>query len=274
MSPVEYNQELQGYGNTIKNSTAEEGIRLPFPVAVLRWLNGDAHNKKSNDPTYFGGWAVGEDSMNDLVAQSGIAAHSAFMKTSLVNNDGKEYSAYISRTITVAVCAKRKQWGDKGSHVQILALAAELDPDKKVFNIWAPVMLTAKGYSAKYIEDALGQWDSASSNARREFAQGMPSQFFWAAIGTFGDQPTFESVGKAQKSTITPCKLWLPKEFNDAIITRHFVGVDNMKKMAELATLSEEWRKAWADKAGADKPGIPDNFAGQPTEAPDLDIPF
>lgn len=272
MSPIEYDQEMQGYGKTVKDGITEEGVRLPFPVAVMRWNNGDARNKKSADPTYFGGWAVSSDNMDELIAQMGIGVHSSFVKTSLVNNDGKEYEAYISRTVTVAVCAKRKQWGDKGSHVQIVALAAELTADKKSFSNWAPVMLTAKGYSAKFMEDALSQWDSATAAARREFAQGMPSQFFWAVIGTFGTEPVFESVGKAQKSTITPCKLWLPKEFNDAIITRHFVGKENMAKMAELSKLSEDWRKAWADKAG-DKPAAPDVDQGQP-EVAETDIPF
>lgn len=271
MSPIEYNEEMQGYANTIKDSTAEEGVRLPFPVAVLRWLNGQASLKKSADPTYFGGWSASADNMDELIAQSGIGLHSAFAKTSLVNNDGGEYQAYISRSITVAICAKRKQWIEgKGSHIQILALAAELNQDKKAFTAWAPVMLTAKGYSALRIEQALSQWDSATAAARREFASGMPSQFFWAAIGTFGNEPTFESVGKGQKSAITPCKLWLPKEFNDAIITRHFVGKDNMAKMADLAKQSEDWRKAWADKAGTDKPSAPDNFT--PGNEPPIDV--
>lgn len=272
MSPIEYNQELQGYANTVKDGLTEEGIRLPFPVAVLRWLNGDAKQKKSGDPTYFGGWAVSADSMDDLAAQSGIGIHSSFTLASLVNNDGKEYEAYISRNIVVAVCAKRKQWGDKGSHVQWVALAAELSQDKTYFTAWAPVMLTAKGYSAKFIEDALNVWDSATAAARREHASGMPSNFFWAAIGTFGTEPIFESVGKAQKSTITPCKTWLPKEFNDAVITRHFVGADNMKRMAELTKLSEDWRKAWKD--GEKASSAPENFGEPGAPEPEPDIPF
>jgi hypothetical protein len=277
MSPIEYDQEMQGYSNTVKDSLSEEGVRLPFPVAVMSWRNGKAGFKKAADMTYFGGWAASEESMNDLVAQSGIGQHSSFVLTSLVNNDGGEYLAYISRSITVAVCAKRKQWIEgKGGHVQILALAAELNQDKKSFTAWAPVMLTAKGYSALRIENALSQWDSATATSRREFANGMPSQFFWTAIGTFGADPIFESVGKEQKSTITPCKLWLPKEFNEAIITRHFVGKENMQKMADLAKQSEEWRKAWATKG--DKTNVPDNFAGQEAESQpavsDNDIPF
>lgn len=275
MSPINVSEEMQGYSNKVKEGIAEEGIRLPFPVAVLRWLNGEARNKKAADPTYFGGWACGADSMEDLIAQSGIGLHSAFVKTELVNNDGKGYEAYISRSITVAVCAKRKQWGEKGSHVQLLALAAELNSEKKVFTAWAPVMLTAKGYSAKYMEDAFAAWDSATAAGRREFAQNLPSQFFWAAVGTFGTEPIFESVGKAQKSTITPCKLWQPKEFNDAIITRHFVGEEVMKRMAELTQLSEEWRKAWANKDGSGKPGAPENFpSGEEAPATEEDMPF
>lgn len=268
---------MQGYANTVKDGITEEGVRLPFPVAVLRWLNGDARNKKAADPTYFGGWAVSSDNMEDLIAQSGVGLHASFFEAELVNNDGKEYKAYIARSITVAVCAKRTQWiKGKGSHMQILALAAELNQDKKAFTAWAPVMLTAKGYSAKNINDALSKWDSATSAARREFASGMPSQFFWAAIGTFGQEPIFESVGKTQKSTITPCDAWLPKEFNDAIITRHFVGEENMKRMAELTKLSEEWRKAWASKEG-DKTEAPDNLAQGEESQPavsDADIPF
>jgi uncharacterized protein CbrC (UPF0167 family) len=280
MSPIEYNQEMQGYANTIKDSVKEEGVRLPFPHALIYWSNGDARNKKAADTTYFGGWAVSSNNMEDLIAQSGVGLHSAFFEADLVNNEGKEYKAYIARSITIAVCAKRMQWGDgitmpKGSHVQILALAAELDQDKKGFTAWAPVVLSAKGYSAKFINDALSQWDSASAAARREFAGGMPSQFFWAAIGTFGTEPIFESVGKTQKATITPCKCWLPKEFNDALISRHFVGADNVKRMAELAKLSEEWRKAWVGKG--EKTEAPDNFAqgeeSQPTVS-DMDIPF
>lgn len=273
MSPVNVSPEMQGYSNTVKEGLTEEGIRLPFPVAVLRWLNGDARNKKAADPTYFGGWACSADSMDDLVAQAGIGIHSSFVKADLVNNDGKEYQAYISRSITVAVCAKRKQWTDKGSHVQLLALAAELNAEKKVFSAWAPVMLTAKGYSAKFIEDALSTWDSATAAGRREFANGLTSNFFWAAIGTFGTEPIFESVGKAQKSTITPCKCWLPKEINDAIITRHFVEEENMKRMAELVQLSEEWRKAWAGK-GTQTPGAPDNFAEPGADINVDDMPF
>lgn len=273
MSPIEYNQEMQGYANTVKEGLTEEGVRLPFPVAVLRWLNGKVSEKKSADPNYFGGWAVSADSMDSLMAQSGVALHSAFVKASMVNSTGGEYDAYISRSITIAVCAKRKQWTDKGGHVQILGLASELNTEKKVFTAWAPVMLTAKGYSALRMEEALAQWDSATAASRREFAQGMPSQFFWAAIGTFGTEPVFESVGKNQKSVITPCKAWLPKEFNDALITRHFVGNDNMARMAELVKQSEEWRKAWAGKEGDKSPGAPDNQMGADI-APDDSMPF
>lgn len=288
MSPIEYNQEMQGYANTVKESLTEEGIRLPFPYAVMSWMNGDTRNKRSADPTYYGGWSVGADSMEELIAQTGIGIHSSFVKTSIVNSENEEYDAYVSRNITIAVCAKRKKWVDKidevtgkvistSSHIQILALTAELNAEKKVFSAWAPVMLTAKGYSAKFIEDALGVWDSATAASRREFAGGMPSQFFWAALGTFGTEPIFVSVGKAQKKSITPCKAWLPKEFNDALITRHFVGNENMARMAELAKQSEEWRKAWATKEGDKAPGAPDNFAepGADVVPNDMnDIPF
>ncbi len=274
MSPINVNENMQGYSSTVKDSIADDGIRLPFPVVVCRWMNGDVHQKKANDATYFGGWAASADSMEDIMGQLGIGAHPSFTKNALINNENKEYQAYISRSVLVAVCAKRKQWTDKGSHVQLVALLAEITAEKS-YKLWGTAMLTSKGYSARFIENALAQWDSTTAQARREFASGLPSQFFWAAIGTFGTEPIIESVGKKEKSPVTPAKCWLPKEFNDPTITRHFVGEENMARMAEIAKQSEEWRKAWAGRDAREKeagPDAPENFT-QPG-ADDVEIPF
>jgi hypothetical protein len=267
----------QEFVDGIRNAMNGDKIELPFAAPILWWLTGKPGYKKDGSSAYFGGWAGTAEDVENAVQAMGVSLPTAFKRITMVNNEGKEYDVFCTRSAAVAIIAKRTRWivdeqtQHSRSHTQVLCYMAEFDKEKKAYIPWGPVVLSAKALSGKALEDSFREWDKKTAAARRQYAKNLPPWFFYAPIGTFGDKPNTKMVGSGQQSPITPAQVYTPEEIGEAQLTAWFVGPDVAAIMADLKGQAKEWLEAWkVDKKAAvaenASPEAPSNF--------DDDVPF
>ena len=252
-------------------------ISLPFDTLILRWRNGSGSYANSEIQTlFFGGWECGSDSMETMTNAYGVKVPQGFVEFEATSKTGSNYGAYANRVVLVSFIGKRKRWVEGSSHAQWLVYLADFI-DKK-YTPWAPAILTAKGYSCKYIEDAISQWGTKTASARREFADGLPEFLFYAPLGTFGDKPDTKMVGKGgNQSPITPCQLIIPPNVDADFLKRTFIGNEIAEKCSDMLSEANAWLKAWdEDQPEIRQPDSGDDYFGGSTndELPDNEVPF
>lgn len=246
--PQEASEGLKGSMNQ------GDAIQLPFPVAYFYVRNGSKQLKSGIG--YFGGFNVGIKDLDDLLSEiPDVFTPQAY--------EGKEgvYEVYEIRNLLVAPITKRYRWVENRSNQQIVAMLGVI-VDKQIVNL-GPSVLSAKGMQTKYVNAALKEWDHRTLEARRQFADGAESKFFWATIGTFADQPEFTTVGKGKNtSEVTPMKLQpKPVEITAEVLNKRYVGESVALEMAELYTQCAEWIADWKkDKKEDGAPPPPENF--------------
>lgn len=255
-------------------------VELPFPALHLWWHNGNRQLKVLGEVPFNGGWAADAEAYASLdVAPFGFTG-----PITLTNREGNDYTAFMARSVAVAVIARRKRWvvdreGKQGvngkpkgrSQVQVLAYAAGLEDaggGKGVRYIpWGPVVLSGKGFAGKSIEDALRTFERGTADARRLYANGYPFSFFYANIGTFGKEPNTQMVGSAnQQSPITPCEVHVPDPVVEDHLKAWFVGGDIAAVMMTYKAQAREWLEEWEKPDQGDAngtPPAPDNFGGE-----------
>lgn len=260
-----YNFDLPPEANEI--TIDSDRITLPFAAPFLWWMNGDNHYKPTKerpqaDARYFGGWSSNQDGFDIALADIGRdTAPAGFSLVELVGDEG-DYSAYITRAVSVVPIGKRSRWikndeGKSRSHVQYLCYMAgiETEENRKLYVPFAPVVLSAKGWSAAALETAFQTWGSKTAKARNEFASKAPAWFFYAPIGTFGKEPNVKQVGGKQKSPITPCSVYVPDDVTADVLQTVFVGDVIAGAMVEYRRLASDWLTAWQQPAaGEDAP--------------------
>jgi hypothetical protein len=236
----------------VKSALEGEAIRLPFTAPVLWWMNGNAKLKRDGSSPYFGGWASNSDEFTAAADEFG-GVPPIFSPFTLTSDKNTDFDVFCTRAIGFAVIAKRSRWIiDEQSqhgrgHSQYLGIMSFMDEQKK-FVPWGPVVLSAKGMSAKYLGDALTKFERATSKARRESANNLPAWFFYAILGTFGAAPVVQMVGKgSSQSPITPCDVMTPEEIKVDHLRAAYVGKDQASRMAELRRQSKEWLEAWRE---------------------------
>jgi hypothetical protein len=250
-------------------SSADEGIRLPFTAPVLWWKHGSKSLKQVGGVQYYGGWASNAEEFFAAIGEFGSDPH-GFRNATYSGRDG-DFDVYEGRAVAMAPIAIRKRWivtpGTKGrSHLQMLCLMANQDGGN--FVTWGPAVLSAKGLTTREIENTLRQFDSMTSEARKATAPGVPTLYFWRAIGTFGNEPNFQAVGSGnQQSTVTYPILYKPSAITPESIERWFVGNEAAALMVQLKAQAAEWigDKQW-------RSGVPVAQVEE-TESPFPDIP-
>lgn len=258
--------------------TDEGDVRLPFPAPIVWVLNGSAQFKPIGGTLYMGGWATSADELEETAAELGLSVPEGMTKHEYTPKTGEALNVYSARHIMIAPIAKRLSSTTKDGarfpgyhkgaspHIQVLVMLGYKKGTAYV--PWGPVVLSAKGYQCGYLLDALQDWESKSAKARREFAPGVRAELFWSAIGTFGDKPTYKTVGKeGAQSSISPISVFVPKEFNEALLSALFVGEDLAKEMLGLRQQANEWYEAWKSPKvevatpstnGGDEPPLPE----------------
>lgn len=259
-----------------------EAVELPFPVVYLWVINGQTSYKAVGGALYYGGWACKQEQALEVAQASGLAIPDDWVEAAIALKDG-EYEGFTTRAIMVAPFGKRESWLLDGRrhaqyveggrrHVQYLAYMAELR--EKTLVPWGPVVFSAKGYQARYLNDAIIAWEKATAQARMKLAPGIPASFFWMALGTFGKERQAINVGKpGAQSPITPITAYIPADgISPEVLERRYIGSDIAAIMADKAEEAEEWLSAW--KRSAEGNGGPegedDFFMGTPPDSMDV----
>lgn len=252
--------------STMQGSLGEgDAVKLPFSTAMFWVMNGDARLAQQGGVPYFGGWASDRAEFEAHAKTIGFSIPEALNLMQFTGEDNT-YEAYTTRALAVAPIALRRRNASLEpnkfrSHVQLLGLGMIVAKDRVDLG---PVVLTAKGYQASNLTNAFKKWEQASAEARREHAKNLDAKFFYNLIGTFGAQPVFDSVGKAQQSKITPVVANIPDEITADQLRGRYVGQQNAARMAEMKEQAKDWLADW-------KQDKPQDF---PTEAPADDILF
>jgi hypothetical protein len=259
-----------------------EAVELPFPVVYLWVINGQTSYKAVGGALYYGGWACKQEQALEVAQASGLTIPADWVESAIALKDG-EYEGFTTRSIMVAPFGKRESWLLDGRrhaqyieggrrHVQYLAYMAELRD--KTLVPWGPVVFSGKGYQARYLNDAIIAWEKATAQARMKLAPGIPSSFFWMALGTFGKERQAINVGKpGAQSPITPITAYIPADgISPEVLERRYIGSDIAAIMADKAEEAEEWLSAWKRSAeGSDGPESEDDFfMGAPPDSMDV----
>ena len=245
--PEEYNQE-------IKKAIEQEFVPLPFDAPFLWWMNGNAREKKTGGPPYFGGWAAHGEEFDNVLAAMGRNIPPTFKEYEMVNSQGSSYRIYAARAVSVAVIGSRKRWrkdaitGKSRSNLQVLAYMALYKGGK--YEPWGPVVLSTKGLSAKGLEDALNLWAKETAKARRQFADNLPAWWFYVPLGTFDKEPQVKMVGpQGNQSPITPIQVYfLSQTIDQDVLHSWFVGQEIAATMIDLRRRAQEWLDDWKGK--------------------------
>jgi hypothetical protein len=239
-----------------------EGVRLPFPVGYFHVINGDPRLKKAGETApalYFGGWACDSDKMGELVDDGAVPA----LPVGFVAYEGQgekgSYNGLCARAITISAVANRQRWisGDgtasgphfdaaKGLTRRHLQLLAMIYTGGKP---WGYGVLTAKGFQAQNVLKALGEWERAIAPLKKTLnATQFPLSCFAISLGTAGEQPVYESVGKTAQTKITPIKAIIPSDLDAEKLAKRFIGKNNLAINAERLAMAAEWLAAWKAK--------------------------
>jgi hypothetical protein len=271
-----------------------EGIRLPFAALHLWWKNGDNAYKSQDSKTkgtalYFGGWGATADEADTTLSEMGIDTLPAGFteRMNVSARSGNTYDAYFARYIVGAVVARRGKWqkdqqtGKVTSRVNLLVYLASHDRAKKVFEPWGFGILSASGYSGQALNDAVSEFERGTAAARKQyfsnadFKTGLPANYFYAPIGTFGDTPVRVPKGKpGQQSPITPAQVFIPKEISEKNITDWYVGDIIAAVMYDALLNSQEWLDDWNKAAPNKRETEQQTSEVQEYQNPADDMPF
>lgn len=250
---------------------SNQGVQLPFVAPSMWWKNGEAALKPTQeikDARRFGGWGISEED----VANNSLELPNTFSLFEMNGNNGN-YNAYLARFVYVAPICRRFVWfqkpdGNWTSKLNVLVYMAEMKPEKELVQ-WGPVVISAKGFSGKYIDDAFGKFSAKTASMR----DGDPVNYFYHPLGTFTSEPIFEKItGKGGASSpITPCQLFMPKEgYSDSDMDKYFVSEEVAAVMADLLEQAKEWQADW-NKKGEKREVV---LGDEQTHSSDEEFPF
>lgn len=226
-----------------------QGVQLPFVAPMMWWKNGEVALKPTyevKDARRFGGWGISEEE----VVNASLELPASFHKFEMSGTNGS-YNAYLARWVYAAPICRRFVWFQKTdsawtSKLNILVYMAGMDADKNTVP-FGPVVITSKGFSGKYIDEAFKKFSMQSAALR----DGDPINYFYHPIGTFEAEPVFEKItGKGgSSSSITPCQLFVRDGgYSDEDMDNYFVGDEIVGEMVDLYKQAEEWMHDWDKK--------------------------
>lgn len=262
-------------------------IELPFFTPTFWFLNGDARLLQVGGASYFGGWAVSKEHWDRATKEEWFtdpSENAGLVETNLVTSDNKPLETCTSRSLIVAPMCSRLTWTTQDGgryieyvpggrqHLQVIALLASRHEDGS-FNALGPVMLTAKGFQAKNLQDSFAAWDRATKSIRQKVAPNVPAWCFYAAVGTFGTERKQVMVGKTSQKAITPVSCYIPKQITEDTITKLFVGQENAASMAVYIEAAQEWLHAYDARKAQPQPNQTQAVPQPPTydELPPFD---
>ncbi len=254
------------------------GVDLGFDVVKVWALNGkadaqvDVQAGSKPAAVWFGGWGMDPEELEPLAEQYGISLPKSLVKIQRVNPKKQTlYDALVTRSICFAPAAKREGWFDRDARaiypqyaegrrmvvnvLGYLAIKAKNGENGVKFVPFVPAMLTAKGWQAGYVKDALFKgWKAKTASARGK--AGAPYNvspwYFWMDLGTFGDKPVFITKGKGEDShALTPLSIALPDKPTPEYVIARYVGPEIVERLDQMADMAKDWRDEWNAPAAA-----------------------
>lgn len=225
-------------------------VQLPFPYLRLYWHNGSPQADKAGNAKYYGGFQIGSDKAREDMSALGVTnLPSPFVESTFVASDGKEYDAFSARAIYAAPIKAKDDWYEefdqkRGKTVKrhrldfLVYLGSLTEKGKsKTIEPWGVAVISATGFAASAILRGFKEFIKDTQKIRDEFAPGVPPNFFYCPIGTFGDKRITEAAGE---STYVPAQV-KQYEWTEGLLASIFVGDEAATKMIELQQLCEEW---------------------------------
>lgn len=268
--PAEFQEKLK---NAMKD---ESGVKLPFAAPTLWWMNGKAplkNTKEVNNPTRFGGWGISKDEMDEIGADwPEIPPH--WELHNLTNDQGGDYSAYLTRQAWVAPIARRYRWYENKSQLNILCYLAVMTAER-VLLPHGPVVLSAKSLTGSDLDKCFKDFAAKTVQLRGK----TPPAFFWHPIGTWAPEPVFverKSKSGRGSSSVTPPQLYTPKDgFTIETLKKWFVENEVAQEMAKLCDLAVDWTLDWKQQRKSDaRPEMAAEVAEDPFAPEGGDFPF
>lgn len=229
---------------------AMKSSALPFPAPMVWVVNGDAKMKNTTPAQYFGGWA--------MKAEEAVPVVTGWDNGTVITSKDDEFPIVTSRRVIFAPIASRSCWVDKqdnqhfafqpGSRLKLHVLAMMATNGGDTIHPWGTVILSAKGYQAKYLKNALIQWDEFTRPARNEFTNGLPAWAFYCSVGTFQKERKVVMVGTGDQSPITPVEIYKPENLSVDLLRKLYVTPAIAKNMADFRTAAANWIKSWNDE--------------------------
>lgn len=248
---------MTNFNNLGWNDEFSGATRLPFQALTLRALRGDSKLKGVKpDARYFGGWAYNADDARKLVNDGDLRVDPAWTVYEAEGEKGP-YTEAAHRVAHVAVIKGRMRWVNDmnrefntkyfpGSRMHIQYLVGLFKLNQGVPEFAGMAMLTAKGHQASNLQKAIDEYSGfirLANSADAALAR-LPRPAWIMTLGTQGDKPIFETVGKGNAtSTITPIKAVLPKDA--AEMTKRRVADDALEFMAQKFDAAQQWLGAW-----------------------------
>lgn len=251
------------------------GVELPYQTAMVWVLNGDARMaplvqaKQTPPAAFFGGWAATPDDFETMFDSINAEVVGSWKKACLQRRAGGDYEAYVTRQVHVAPFAMRESWVNadlkirypdyqKGArhHVQIVSYLFYQEKDAQGnaagYKPLFPIVLTAKGYQARNLVEAINIWKRGTLAVRKRLGEIGASPFsFVMSIGTTGER-TQKMVGpEGKQSPITPIELQTPDKvtpewrITPEWMQSRYVGDELLATMNEQAEMSRDWMEAW-----------------------------
>lgn len=257
-------KELEGLEQNALNELAGaahmgEGVELPFDAIYLWAQNGDAKMvslKASAPALYFGGWATDAVKWQELELPM-LDGMTQFLGQ---GKSEKTWDGLCTRELSFAYIGRRMRWLSKGDGVQTYRVKYDEQHQRRHVQILGVLyaakgplcacVLSAKGYQAGNLLNAIATWDKETRPARKELnASQIPISAFVLTIGTRGDKREIEKVGKGTtQNEITPLRALLPDKLTADVVKKRFVGGAMIRENAERLVSARDWLNAWKEQ--------------------------
>lgn len=250
--------------------------RLPFPALYAFWRNGNTALKKANDASYFGGWAITGEGVNDM----GLKLPEDFVLSEYEKN-GETKISYIRRVLTVAIFAKRRWWESKdgtkfGSSDKGLSPSAQYLAALKVSQSAqpVPVVLNLSGYQVTYFAEAVQAWEKAiAQNIKALTDQKLGGYAFWTTLGTVGEFATRKVGTGSNTKEINFVSAAIPAEFDSKALKARFVGTELIRQWAGWKQDAKTWLEFYQTQKAAVRTKSA-HAESAPEAVPDEEYPF
>lgn len=237
-------------------------MALPFPVAYIWSIYGEPKAKPEEGPVFYGGWAANAERVKAMVDVAKITPDypDGWLQVERPMQNGDKINALLTRTIYAAPIGYRAIWRSENGgaakdyqegyrhHLQILALVATVSPQKTALP-WAMAVITAKGFQASWVLQAIKDWSYMMGEAKNIIDPNIPDWSFFVPLGTFGQERRLVTVGGDHPKKLTMNVTYTPAELSTRIklLERLYIGYAGIETVSSVANdpRVQAWLKAW-----------------------------